>query len=193
MLPFHLVCCWFLNILHTVWVVYTLHCIVGLGFEENSLLYLPRDNVWKSVFWTDTVYFKRCPVLSKPDSAQPAKQTPADSLFLPLAHCPLTVWVHVCMRVCLNLPVKLCEDTSDLMSPHHTEMLIVGRCASLSYTMLHTEAGGWEEGARNAREPAHMHALFKGWYTQPDIEKFFGGWEKEYSGLHRRAITPHEH
>lgn len=97
MFPFHLVCCWFLNILHTVWVAYKLNCIVGLGFEENSFLNVPRDNVWKSVFWTDMVYFKRCPVLSKPDSAQPAKQTPADSLFLPLARCPLTVWVHVCV------------------------------------------------------------------------------------------------
>lgn len=47
-----------------------------------------------------------------------------------------------CECMCLNLPVKLCEDTSYLMSPYHTKMLIVGRCAFLSYTVLYRKAGG---------------------------------------------------
>lgn len=53
-----------------------------------------------------------------------------------------------CMRACLcpNLPVRLCEDTSYLMSLHHTKVHIVGRCCSCSYNyasslkgMIHTK------------------------------------------------------
>lgn len=109
---------------------------VCLQFQERkrkkSFVNIPRDHVWKLHF--ALVYFKRCPVLSKPDSAQAAKQTPADYLFLPLARCRLMAWD----RVCLNLPAKLCKDFG-LMSLCRTDVLNVSECASLCDT-LSTEA-----------------------------------------------------
>lgn len=59
------------------------------------------------------VFFKICFVGVEADCVQPAKHIPADSLFLPLASCPLTE----CVYVWLNLPAKLCEDTAHIISP----------------------------------------------------------------------------
>lgn len=88
------------------------------------------------MFWTDIVYFRRYPVLSKPDSTKPAKQTPADSLFLPLARRPLTARAHVC----LSLPVKLCEDTSYLMWKEGADLQDLFLCegSSKSKKGIHT-------------------------------------------------------
>lgn len=64
------------------------------------------------------VHLGRFPVLSKPDSVPPAKLTPADSLFLPLARRPHTVGLHLCDRV-RGPPLKL--DTTKPRSPHCTK------------------------------------------------------------------------
>lgn len=61
------------------------------------------------------ISFKICFVTPKADRVPPAKHIPADSLFLPLACCPLMERVHVW----LNLPAKLYEDTAYIISPHH--------------------------------------------------------------------------
>lgn len=82
------------------------------------------------------VHLGRYPVLSKPDSVPPAKLTPADSLFLPLARCPLTVGLHLCDRV-RGPPLKL--DTTKPRSPHYTENSRKQVCDSV----LYEEAGGW--------------------------------------------------
>lgn len=162
--------------LYTVWVSYTK---LGLGFEENSFVNVPRDNVWKYVFWSEMVYFKRCPLLTKPDSTQPAKQTPADSLFLPLARCPLMVWAHVC--VCVFEPAfeTVWRHQPLNVSPWHQNALAADVRPSV------TPCGK----QRLVGERKVLEIMFKSSSTQTDLQKCFV-WGKEYAGMYRQAITP---
>lgn len=106
----------------------------------------------------------------------------------PLLKIYCSLWLAAlsrCECMCLNLPVKLWEDTSYLMSPYHIKMLIVGRCASLSYTVLYRKAGGWEEGARKCSRGSTHGPLLKVWNTQTDIQRFF--WVRERICRHEQA------
>lgn len=97
---------------------------------------LAQVSVFKSIQNVPrAVHLGRFPVLSKPDSVPPAKLTPADSLFLPLACRPLTVGLQLCDRV-RGPPLKL--DTTKPRSPHCTKNSRKQVCNSVSYE----EAGG---------------------------------------------------
>lgn len=97
---------------------------------------LAQVSVFKSIQNVPrAVHLGRFPVLSKPDSVPPAKLTPADSLFLPLARRPLTGGLQLCDRV-RGPPLKL--DTTKPRSPHCTKNSRKQVCDSVSYE----EAGG---------------------------------------------------